>query len=266
MLFSRWLYYATSVVILLRGFEYPLRILAIFLGLPLRAPLVVSLRSGLHFAVRTAMDIWIIKEVCLDGEYERHGLRLQPDWTVLDIGAGLGEFAIHAARQCPCGHVYAYDPAPDSFALLQANVALNRVANLTAFPLAVGATTGQLALDVTSGVPVLYRTTDVGGQSRSSLSVSGVRLDQIFTPLGLARCDMLKLDCEGGEYAILFATSASTLAKIARICLEYHDGVTPYTHRDLFEWLQRHGYSVRRESNPVHGHTGLLYAIREGER
>ena len=267
MLVSRSCYYLQSVVTLLRGFHHPLRLIAIFLGLSFSAPLVVSLRNGLRFAVRTAMDIWILKEVCLDAVYERHGLRLQPSWTVVDIGGGLGEFAIHAARQCYHGHIYAFEPAPESFALLQANALHNAIGNLTAFPHAVGAVAGQLSLDTTSGVPVLYRaTTAADGQPGSGVAVPSVTIEQVFATTGIARCDMLKLDCEGSEYEILFSTPPGILANIIRICLEYHNGVTPYTHHHLIDWLRRQGYIVHHDPNPVHSYTGLLYAIREGER
>ena len=54
--------------------------------------MIIRLRgSGLQFRVRTAMDVWVIKETCLDRDYE-YGMVLQDNWTIIDIGAGLGDF------------------------------------------------------------------------------------------------------------------------------------------------------------------------------
>lgn len=35
--------------------------------------------------------------------------------------------------------------------------------------------------------------------------------------------DLLKLDCEGAEYAILMGASTESLARVQRIVMEYHD-------------------------------------------
>ncbi len=62
---------------------------------------VIWLRNGCRFQVRSLMDVWIIKETCLDRQYELYGTRIEDGWTVIDIGAGLGDFAILIARENP---------------------------------------------------------------------------------------------------------------------------------------------------------------------
>jgi len=62
----------------------------------------------------------MVREVLL-GEYDldyRH-----PAPTVLDIGANVGAFAIWAVHRWPGATVHCYEPLPDNFAMLQANVA-----------------------------------------------------------------------------------------------------------------------------------------------
>jgi hypothetical protein len=114
-----WWYYLVSMLTLLRGLKnWPLAG-ALLARWPVRQPVVELRPSGLRFRVRTFMDVWIIKETCLDRDYERVGTDLQDGWNVVDIGAGLGDFTVYAARRCPHGTVYAYEPFPESFALLQ---------------------------------------------------------------------------------------------------------------------------------------------------
>jgi hypothetical protein len=69
------------------------------------------------------------------------------------------------------------------------------------------------------------------------------------------------MDCEGAEYETLFNTSPATLAKIKHICLEHHDGVTPYSHVDLIRFFEQNGFTAKRIPNPVHRDLGLLYAM-----
>ncbi len=38
---------------------------------------VICLRNGTRYAVRSLMDVWIIKETNLDRDYERYGVPIQ---------------------------------------------------------------------------------------------------------------------------------------------------------------------------------------------
>lgn len=261
MLISRLFYYLSSIPTLLTGVRNWPVVVAAFLRLPIRRPFVVELRSGVRFQARTAMDVWIIKETCLDRDYETASVPLQDGWTILDIGAGLGDFAIHAARQNPRGVVYAFEPFPESFALLEENVRLNGLENVRMFPYAVGAArTGRLRLYAT-GEAVQHRTAGAASAAPAPVvEVTSVSLDQIFEEHNLPRCDFLKMDCEGAEYEILLNASDRTLSRIRHVCLEYHEGVTPYAREDLARFLRDRGFRVALRPNPVHRQLGFLHA------
>lgn len=226
-----------------------------------RRPAILRLRNGCRFKVRSLMDVWIIKETCLDHDYETHAVPIQPGWTVLDIGAGLGDFAISIAYAHPECRVYAYEPFPESYRLLEENIVLNGLRNVTTAPVAVGARSGELTLFAT-GAAVQHTTSSASAEA-AHFTVPGLSLEDVFETHGLTICDFLKMDCEGGEFDILFHAPESTLARIAHLCLEYHDGVTEFTHTDLATYLQQRGFQVHITPNPVHSHLGFLYAHRE---
>src|SRR5438876_454532 len=94
-----------------------------------RRPLLVRLRTGERFWVSTAMDVWILKESCLDRFYEKDGTIVQDGWNVIDIGAGMGDFAISVALRCPNSTVYAFEPFPESIAKLNDHRELNGTTN-----------------------------------------------------------------------------------------------------------------------------------------
>lgn len=253
---ARLRYYLASIPTLLMG----IRNWPVLLTLPFRrTPAVIELRSGLRYRVSTLMDVWIIKETCLDRDYETHGTRIQDHWTVIDIGAAAGDFAVLTAREHPKACVLAYEPSPASFATLQENIQLNGVRNMLAFPFAVASTAGQLSL-ATGKAAVQHSTTQVG--EGHTVQVQAITLDEVFRTNSLALCHFLKMDCEGGEFDILLKASPKTLAHVERICLEYHDGFTPHSHTDLEKHLQQNGYQVKITPNPVHSYLGFLYAER----
>lgn len=221
---------------------------------------IVKIRGGLAFHVRSLMDVWVIKETCIDGDYE---FGVAESGTIIDIGAGLGDYAILKAAENGANLVYALEPFAESFELLQANIALNGVKNIVPLQLAVSGQTGELSLADT-GEAVQHTTTlsTVAGRSSGVLQVQALSLDDFFAEHSIEECVFLKIDCEGSEFDILFNTSAETLSKIKRIGLEFHNGYTEFSDEDLIEFLERHQFSVRRKQNPVHDYLGLIFATR----
>ena len=264
MIFSRLYYYILSVPTLLLGVKNWPRMIALFLGLPVPEPFVIELRNGSRFQVRTPMDVWILKEAVLDHQYERASVEIEDGWVVIDVGAGLGDFAISVARTRPNSTVYAYEPFPESFSLLEANLHLNQVQNVAAFPHALGAQTGLVDLHIVSPEAVQHTTASEDGRAITSVRVPGVTLDQVFAEQALSGCDYLKMDCEGAEYDILFNAGDATLRKIKHLCLEYHDGVTEFSHQDLARFLKKRGFRTKLTPNPAHSHLGFLYAVNLG--
>ncbi len=49
--------------------------------------------------VHNRMDAWSVKETFLDRFYSRYGTEIEPYWTIVDIGAAIGEFTVFAAQQ-----------------------------------------------------------------------------------------------------------------------------------------------------------------------
>ena len=260
---SKYSYYLLSIFELLGGFTDPLLILRVFLGLPVPQPLVVRLRrSGLRFRVRGAMDTWSLKETFRDRFSERCGFAIQPGWTVIDVGAGLGDFTLFAAMRNAMS-VYAFEPFPGSFHLLAQNLELNRVQNASIFPEAISGTGGSLTLDLQGGEPLQFHSRAGSvAPAESQIRVESRSLAQILDLLAMESCDLLKLDCEGAEYKILFSAPPELFQRIRRIVLEYHEQVTEYTRDDLVNFLRAQGFRVELFPNPVHANLGYLRAMR----
>ena len=185
---------------------------------------------------------------------------------MIDIGAGTGEYTLYAATAItrPGGRVFAFEPFPESFALLRENLQLNNINNVCTLPEAIGAEAGELVLDLASGEPLQFqsRREKVAGEE-TSLRVKSLSLAGALEKTELESCDLLKLDCEGAEYAILFAASQSVLEHIRHIVMEYHDNVTQFRHEDLVQFLNGRGFQVDTFPNPVHSYLGYLRAVRK---
>ena len=250
-------YYAASLPALALGIRNPGVLWSLW-----RAPgppRVLELRDGTRFWVRTALEAWIVKETCIDRGYERAGGALRRGWRVVDIGAGIGDFAVFASRRTG-SVVHTYEPSAASYELLRRNLELNGVDGVTAFPHAVGATRGVRGLDV-SGEPVLSRSTaGAAPAAPGTKQVDGVTLGDVLERLPTGHCDFLKMDCEGAEHEILRGAEPALLEAVDRLCLEYHDFRRAGEHTEVVARLASLGRSVRLHPSPVWRETGLLYS------
>jgi FkbM family methyltransferase len=266
MFIAKYAYYLRSIFTLLGRIQPPFLVLRLFMGAkPQGYPLIRLRGTGLRFRTRSAMDIWAIKETLLDHFYERCGFPLQDGWKVVDIGGGVGDFTIQAAHRRPGARVFAFEPTPSSFGLLQENLKLNNITNVQSFPAAVWSADGEVEIDTGMGEPVQYTSQLRAGEAppaAGKVVVPGYALSTALSMTGPADCDLMKLDCEGAEYEILFKAPDTVLQRIHRIVMEYHDNAGPFTHKDMARFLQEKGYEVRVYPNVVHPYLGYLSAAR----
>lgn len=255
-------YYISSFFTLISGVKNRGVLGRLLLNLPLDRPFTIILKDGTQFSALTLMDVWILKETILDRSYEKAGVPLQKGWTVVDIGAALGDFAVWSARQVAPGRVIAVEPFPPSLDLLNENLNLNHLDSVTVYEGAIASQIGSSRLNLVTGEAVQHSTVD-NFHSNRQIAVETLTLGDLFEKYAINLCDYLKMDCEGAEYDILFKSETSLLQKVTRICMEVHDGVTVYSRADMQRFLQENGYRTRITPNPVHTNLAYLYAERQ---
>lgn len=142
--------------------------------------------------------------------------------TVLDIGANVGVTALYFSRIFPNAAIYAFEPAPDNFALLRQNVA--NCERIRAFNFALGASDATLAL-YASDNPVNfggYSLHPAGSDTSKKVSIPVRSVPAVLKELSLDRIDILKIDTEGAEWDILTAFPEDILRNVKYIAGELH--------------------------------------------
>jgi len=184
-------------------------------------------------------DIWVRKVYCPPG------FSISRNDLVVDVGANIGFFSVWAARRTG-RNVYAFEPHPETFARLQANVRRNMATNIVPVGRAVSDVVGvrKLFLAESHGGHLLFDH-NVFGQLRDYVEVESVTLSSLFETYQLDAVDFLKMDCEGSEGHILTSTPRATLRRIGRIAMEFHDNVSPLSHTEICAILERSGFETR---------------------
>jgi FkbM family methyltransferase len=265
----RWLkalaYYGYSLVAMLIWFKNWPSLIPLFLRRSHTGTRKLKLRRpNLEILVRSAMDVWSVKETFVDQFYTRYGVPVQDGWTVVDIGAGIGDYCLYAAERTPAVTVFAFEPYKESYALLTRNLALNGFENVHAFQKAIWSKTGELALDLSTGEPLQISSQEPADESRGieATVVDALTLQDLFLAEKIEKVDLLKMDCEGAEYEILLTAPDEVLQKVERIIMEYHDVDDTRSHPALVRFLKSRGYNVKRHPNYVHKAIGYLFAAR----
>jgi FkbM family methyltransferase len=172
-------------------------------------PLQISgLNRALRLQVHSTTDLYISRQIREQGIWEPYESSLiqqylRPGDVFLDVGANIGYFTVLAAA---CvgdrGHVYAFEPEPRNFQLLQDNVELNGFSSRV--------TSMQVALTAESGIGQLYlHPENLGdhqlygaGEDRETVAVELLAGADVFSGRDI-RLDLVKIDTQGAEQSVV---------------------------------------------------------------
>lgn len=197
-------------------------------------------RNGIQINTREGVDSSTIAVVFIKEDYGK----IKDNATIIDIGANLGGFSVFAASKAKNSTVFAYEPMPQNYELLLENIELNNLGSkIVPFQLGVGSKTEKRQLFFGGGSP--FHTLYPGEKKNSFIEIEVLSLDAVLDQNELDYCDLLKCDCEGAEFEILYHASKSCLKKIKEIRLEYHNQNNGKNNIDaLAAYLKHNGFSL----------------------
>jgi len=210
-----------------------------------RDSIVYVSRTGMRCKTRPeTSDRLTLNMVWVHGFYNPKGISIGLRDIVVDIGAHIGTFSIMASKMAKEGRVYAFEPEPNNFSLLEHNISINRAGNIVPFNMAVSGKAGNRFLNV-SGNNVDHSFFLKGGKNDKRLSVNTITLKDIMRKNGIKHIDFLKMDCEGSEYDIFFNCPNEVLKKVKMISMEYHDIDGSKNSSTLEKFLSEKGFDIR---------------------
>lgn len=190
----------------------------------------------------------------------------------IDVGAHIGLYSILFSRLCgPRGHVWAFEPAPETYWRLRETLVLNRCENVVPVQAAVCDEDGTATMSLFDPSCAEWNTLarpeiDPSGrkvQSLPSVQVSSLTLDRFCERENISHINFLKVDVEGYESSVL-AGAAELLRnhRVDFLCFEISQRPlvnAGFRSHDVFAALERHGYfsyALDKESGafsgPVH--------------
>ena len=175
------------------------------------------MRQGVHWCLD--LDEGIDFSIYLLGAFERptaQALRrlVRPGSVVLDIGANIGAHCLPLARLVgDNGRVFAFEPTAPARAKLERNLALNPdlVARVQIEALMLlDRDRAPLPSAIEASWPVSGKIDDGGSVARAWTTVGAhvITLDRFVAEAGLERVNLIKIDVDGYEPAVLTGAAA----------------------------------------------------------
>jgi FkbM family methyltransferase len=172
--------------------------------------------------VGTILELWHDQCYTAEGFYQPAA-----GDVILDVGAHVGLFSCWAVRHQPAARVFAIEPCSENFRCLMDNLTAAGAHQVTAWQRAVGSGGGHGVVHAATNRSIDHRL--VPSTEGEPGAVPVVSLLDLVEMTGAERVAFLKMDVEGAEYDAFGEADQSTLARIDRIALEYHDNLRPGT-------------------------------------
>lgn len=213
-------------------------------------------RSGLKIKVPARL-MHTYKECFFDETYLKRFPEdrvSKPINTVVDIGANVGYFSLSMLAMNSNTSVFAYEPIPVNFNQLNKYRSENPDFSFNVFNSAVtksGVESISLNYDDSDTFTTSASIFD-DNQQKNKLVVKATSLDKIFEDNRLKTIDLLKLDCEGSEYEILYNASEEIIDKISMMAIETHQGAGENENTQaLADFIKKHNFEIRVDGDII---------------
>jgi FkbM family methyltransferase len=230
---------------------------------------VHSIVGPVSVRVDTIEELLILEEIYLDGIYH---FDLDGPLLIVDIGMNVAYTALYLAAMHPEAIVCAYEPFAPTFRGAEANIALNPTLQRRVRPHQFGLSDADRTMEVeytdafrgsvgVYGIPAGLRAFGEVKLERCELHDAATEINKLYLEYPDRRV-VLKIDCEGSEYALLGRLAESALLdRIDLMMIECHRRAPEHDPVALRGLLSARGFGCVH-LQPNSSDISMLYAFR----
>lgn len=188
--------------------------------------------SDLSFLFQDTLTSYTVPAVTREmknSEYNFEDIVFSPGDCVIDIGANVGIVSIYLAKKYPFLKIYAYEPVKRNYDNFVKNIKLNQIPDGIIFAENKAVTKDgrkiKMNFDIRNSGGSFAEEIDNHENINTGITdtVDSISLDNILQKYSIRDLKLLKIDCEGFEYEILYNTKPDNLKKIRAIRGEFHN-------------------------------------------
>jgi FkbM family methyltransferase len=231
---------------------------------------MISKKYGVSFCIKNGDDLNIITEVFDCGAYD---ISLNGSAVLIDIGFNIGAASVFFAKMPNIECIYSYEPFQKTYEQGLYNLELNPglADKITVYPYGLSDANKNFEMPYSpkaaSAMTVIPQNIEYiereRGLNEKSMSKTSVELKNAAEEISCVIAKhsgkkiILKMDCEGSEYAIMQSlTDKGILKNISAILLEYHFKGS----RPILDVLEKNNFISFIKGNSRYG---MIYSVRQ---
>ncbi len=226
--------------------------------------------AEVSFYVRSPDDFQLITEIFIINEYN---CDLEANVLAIDVGMNVGLTSLYMARNPRVIEVHGFEPFRNPFTRSLENFSLNPKLSRKITPYNTGLSSINQELSVLSNEDSTIGTSLRGRQTGDTEIITVRNATEIFKEL-ISRAKsknlevIVKIDCEGSEFAIIESLAAAGLLKYIRVLMiEWHKWwSSEKSQRDIVGPLIEDNFVIFDRTMPSNPHAGMLYAVHSDQR
>ena len=186
----------------------------------------------LFFDTHGSMTVDIVGGEIERGTYDFSDIHFKEGDVVIDVGGNIGMISIFLAKKFPFLKIYAFEPVKENFENFKRNMKLNGISedSIIVYNLAVTKDGRDVEMSVNAGNSGASSISEwqLVPEKKSLVleNVPSCTLKDIFIQNNITSCKLLKMDCEGSEYEILYNTDEEFLRRCENLRAEFHENAT----------------------------------------
>lgn len=212
-----------------------------------------------------AQSVWA--EIFKEREYKiAEEVIKQATDPIIDVGAHVGLFVIYARalnKQVP---ILAIEPESNNFELLNKNIKDNKLSKVKTFQIALGDQSEETKLFIAPDSHnhslvenYLANISDMGKDKNNNQIIKVQTLRDFLDQQKIRQVSLIKMDIEGGEYAVFESLNANDFTKIKNFVMEYHN-FKDKNHKKLEAQLRENGFGVQVFPSRFDKTMGFIFA------
>lgn len=232
---------------------------------------------------------YVYQEIFVDHIYLQHGISINNNAIIFDIGANIGLFSLYIKMHYPSANIFAFEPSIDIYQLLQLNTIsyddihhynlgiLDKVDIKDFYYYPKFSVLSGFEVNPNRATDIIFTSSKSGNkenddqlnalikQRLSSIVATPCQTTTISTMIQqqqISVIDLLKIDTEGSELAILNGVIKNDWPKIRQIVIEVHNNDDLAKIIDLLTMNSYH-ISIDPDKRLQQADIFNLYAIRK---
>ena len=169
----------------------------------------------------------------------------KPNPVIFDCGSNIGISVLFFKKLFPNATIECFEPDPATFAILQQNIASNRLENVRAHAVALSDKNGEITFyNDPNQAGNLCMSIDAARMSKNAITVPTRKLSDLM----MGPVDYCKIDVEGAEHLVIDDLAESGKLKlIDQLFIEYHHHIRADENRlgQMLAILEANGFGYQ---------------------